>query len=141
MFTREADMLKRSSASCGSFDWRRLMIDSLALTGQLMACSVLSLKNPLAQYSEQQSQHIEKLGLNISQLCIALAHLPGNGERIERNLMHDLRNQLSIVSMRAQLLRVRNTGELGKEAVENLEKIVAGCEHVSTVLGLASKNS
>jgi hypothetical protein len=93
------------------------------------------------QLSDPQRFQLEKLGTSIRHLCVTLTELSLSCGLVDRNTLHDIRNQLSVVSTRAQLLRAKNAAQLGKDTLDHLEKIIRVCEHINTVVGIAIKRS
>jgi len=106
---------------------------------QILERSLGCLSLITTQLTELQRQQLAKLSTEIHQLCLTLKILEQLGGLIDRDALHNIRSQLSIVSIRAQLLRTKNAAELGSSPLSHLEQIVGVCEHINIVVGIALK--
>jgi hypothetical protein len=95
---------------------------------QLMGCNFIYLDLSLPHAVHGQIPHLEKLGLSINRLQSTLEKLPLSGHTIDRTLLHDIRNELSVISTRGQLLRVKSATELGSGSSQYLQNILTACD-------------
>lgn len=72
--------------------------------------------------------NLEKLRMAIDQFSLTLEALPLSCEGLDRVTQDDIRTELSIISTRAQLLRIKNAGELGGNASLYIRNILKACE-------------
>jgi hypothetical protein len=105
-----------------------LHIDALRHYTQLMGNHFISLEMGFTPAARLQLPHLEKLGLSINRLQNTLAGLPLSHKLVDRDVLHGIRNELSIIATRAQLLRMKSAVELGSDSRLCLQNIVTAAE-------------
>ena len=104
------------------------MLNTLIHYTQLISYNFLYLKLGITQMSSTPRPHLEKIGRSIDQLKITLEVLSQLQGSIDRGAVHDIRNELSLISSYAQLLNVKYAVELGSGATLYLKNILTVCD-------------
>ena len=101
---------------------------------QTMDHHFMCLDLSLGSATDLQIHRLEALGIGIDGLRFLLEGLPMSRELVDRAVLHDMRNQLAIISTDAQFLFLSYKGTLGCEARSYLEAILNRCERITEAL-------
>jgi hypothetical protein len=109
---------------------KRTLTQSIRMIDYDFMCLDLSTRSTVSL----EIHRLEALGTNIDQLRLTLEGLPLSEDIFDRRILHELRQQISMISTRTQLLCLKYKDRLKTDALSYLDKILAECEHMIKVL-------
>jgi hypothetical protein len=109
---------------------KRTLTQSIRMIDYDFMCLDLSTRST----SSLELRQLEALGMNIERLQLTLEGLPSSQDACGRRIRHELRQQISIISTRTQLLGLKYKDRLEADALVHLSKILVECEHMIEVL-------